>query len=130
MAKLRAVSAANSSRRRSRKADEMGVPVSIWVVRPEAFDRARASWMMSGFVTPETAWPRPTPVAAFRSMCRAFRTVGDSANWFKERNPQLMIAMAVMTTAAWPRPAGAAPVFKANGCRLLRHQRCDVGPDE
>ena len=39
--------------------------------------------------------------------------------WFRERNPQLMIAMAVMTNGKVAASGGAAPVFKGNemvGC--------------
>jgi len=119
MAKLRAVECREFIKAAIEKADEMGVPVSIAVVGPEGNLIALERMDDAGFVTPETAWAKAYTVAAFRSMSPAFPDGLVIQQWFKERNPQLMIAMAVMTNGRVAASGGAAPVFKDNemvGC--------------
>jgi glc operon protein GlcG len=119
MAKLRAVECREFIKAAIEKADEMGVPVSIAVVGPEGNLIALERMDDAGFVTPETAWAKAYTVAAFRSMSPRFPDGLVIQQWFKERNPQLMIAMAVMTNGRVAASGGAAPVFKANvmvGC--------------
>src|SRR5713101_9243765 len=111
MAKLRAVECREFIKAAIEKADEMGVPVSIAVVGPEGNLIALERMDDAGFVTPETAWAKAYTVAAFRSMSPRFPDGLVIQHWFKERNPQLMIAMAVMTNGRVAASGGAAPVF-------------------
>ena len=65
------------------------------------------------------AWAKAYTVAAFRSMSPRFPDGLVIQQWFKERNPQLMIAMTVMSNGRVAASGGAAPVFKGNqmvGC--------------
>jgi uncharacterized protein GlcG (DUF336 family) len=97
----------------------MGVPVSIAIVGPEGHLIALERMDDAGFVTPETAWAKAYTVAAFRSMSPRFPDGLVIQQWFKERNPQLMVAMAVMSNGRVAASGGAAPVFKGNemvGC--------------
>ena len=93
MAKLRGVECRKFIKAAIEKADEMGVPVSIAVVGPEGHLIAIERMDDAGFVTPETAWAKAYTVAAFRSMSPRFPDGLVIQQWFKERNPQLMIAM-------------------------------------
>jgi glc operon protein GlcG len=119
MAKLRAVECREFIKAAIEKADLMGVPVSIAIVGPEGHLIALERMDDAGFVTPETAWAKAYTVAAFRSMSPRFPDGLVIQQWFKERNPQLMIAMAVMSNGRVAASGGAAPVFKGNemvGC--------------
>jgi uncharacterized protein GlcG (DUF336 family) len=119
MVKLRAVECREFIKAAIEKADEMGVPVSIAVVGPEGNLIALERMDEAGFITPETAWAKAYTVAAFRSMSPRFPDGLVIQQWFKERNPQLMIAMAVMTNGRVAASGGAAPVFRGNemvGC--------------
>jgi glc operon protein GlcG len=119
MAKLRAVECRKFIKAAIEKADEMGVPVSVAIVGPEGHLIALERMDDAGFVTPETAWAKAYTVAAFRSMSPRFPDGLVIQQWFKERNPQLMIAMAVMSNGRVAASGGAAPVFKGNemvGC--------------
>lgn len=119
MAKLRGVECRKFIKAAIEKADEMGVPVSIAVVGPEGHLIALERMDEAGFVTPETAWAKAYTVAAFRSMSPRFPDGLVIQQWFKERNPQLMIAMTVMSNGRVAASGGAAPVFKGNqmvGC--------------
>jgi uncharacterized protein GlcG (DUF336 family) len=127
MAKLRAVECREFIKAAIEKADQMGVPVSIAVVGPEGNLIALERMDEAGFVTPETAWAKAYTVAAFRSMSPRFPDGLVIQQWFKERNPQLMIAMAVMTNGRGVRRSGAGLQGQRDG-RLLRHQRRDLGP--
>src|ERR1700694_6344015 len=101
------------------KAKEIGAPVSIAVVGPEGHLIALERMDDAGFITPETAWAKAYTAAAFRSMSPRFPDGLVIQQWFKERNPQMQIAMAVMTNGRVAASGGAAPVFKANervGC--------------
>jgi uncharacterized protein GlcG (DUF336 family) len=68
----------------------------------------------AGFITPETAWSKAYTAAAFRSMRPRFPDGLAIQQWFKERNPQLMVNMAVMTNGRIAASGGCAPVFKGN----------------
>src|ERR1700753_3198177 len=119
MAKLRAVECREFIKAAIEKADQMGVPVSIAIVGPEGHRVALERMDDAGFVTPETAWAKAYTVAAFRSMSPRFPDGLVIQQWFKERNPQLMIAMTVMSNGRVAASGGAAPVFKGNqmvGC--------------
>src|ERR1700722_2085301 len=104
MSKLRAVECREFIKAVIEKADEMGVPVSIAVVGPEGHLIALERMDEAGFITPDTAIAKAYTVAAFRSMSPRFPDGLVIQQWFKERNPQLMIAMAVMSNgrgAGW-----------------------------
>src|SRR5437762_165457 len=114
MAKLRAVECREFIKAAIDKADEMGVPVSIAVVGPEGNLIALERMDDAGFVTPETAWSKAYTAAAFRSMSPRFPDGLVIQQWFKERNPQLMINMSVMTNGRIAASGGCAPVFSGN----------------
>src|SRR6188472_4695042 len=119
MAKLRAEECREFIDAVVEKAGVMGVPVSIAIVGPEGHLIAVERMDEAGFITPETAIAKAYTVAAFRSMSPRFPDGLVIQQWFKERNPQLMIAMAVMTNGRVAASGGAAPVFKGNemvGC--------------
>lgn len=114
MAKLRAAECRQFIDAAAEKAAEMGVPVSIAVVGPEGHLIALERMDDAGFITPETAWSKAYTVAAFRSMSPRFQDGLVIQQWFKERNPQLMINMAVMTNGRIAASGGCAPVFKGD----------------
>ena len=119
MAKLRAVECREFIKAVVEKAEEMSVPVAIAVVNAEGHLIALERMDEAGFITPEIAWSKAFTVAAFRSMSPRFPDGQVIQQWFKERNPQLMIAMAVMSNGRVAASGGAAPVFKGNemvGC--------------
>jgi uncharacterized protein GlcG (DUF336 family) len=114
MAKLRGVECRKFIKAAIEKADEMGVPVSIAVVGPEGHLIAIERMDDAGFVTPETAWAKAYTVAAFRSMSPRFPDGLVIQQWFKERNPQLLIGLSALTNGKIAASGGAAPVFKGN----------------
>ena len=114
MAKLRAVECREFIKAAIEKADQMGVPVSIAVVGPEGNLIALERMDDAGFVTPETAWAKAYTVAAFRSMSPRFPDGLVIQQWFKERNPQLLVSLAAMTNGRIAASGGAAPVFKGD----------------
>jgi uncharacterized protein GlcG (DUF336 family) len=119
MAKLRAVECRDFIKAVIEKAEAMRVPVSIAVVGPEGHIIAVERMDDAGFITPDTAIAKAYTVAAFRSMSPRFPDGLVIQQWFKERNPQLMIAMAMMNNGRVAASGGAAPVFKGNemvGC--------------
>src|SRR6187431_599961 len=114
MAKLRAVECREFIKAAIEKADEMGVPVSIAVVGPEGNLIALERMDDAGFVTPETAWAKAYTVAAFRSMSPRFPDGLVIQQWFKERNPQLLVSLAAMTNGRIAASGGSAAVFKGD----------------
>src|SRR5665647_3334480 len=97
MTKLRAVECREFIKAVIEKADDMGVPVSIAVVGPEGHLIALERMDEAGFITPDTAIAKAYTVAAFRSMSPRFPDGLVIPQWFKERNPQLLIRRAAMT---------------------------------
>lgn len=93
------------------KATEMGAPVSIAVVGPEGNLIALERMDEAGFITPETAWSKAYTVAAFRSMSPRFPDGLVIQQWFKERNPQLMINAAIFSGGRIQASGGCAPIF-------------------
>ena len=114
MAKLRAVECREFIKAVVEKAEEIGVPVSIAVVGPEGHLIALERMDDAGFVTPETATAKAFTAAAFRSMSPRFPDGLVIQQWFKERNPQLLVAMAAMNNGKVAASGGCAPVFKGN----------------
>ncbi len=114
MAKLRAVECREFIKAVIEKADEMGVPVSIAVVGPEGHLIAVERMDDAGFITPDTAIAKAYTVAAFRSMSPRFPDGLVIQQWFKERNPQLLVSLAALTNGKIAASGGAAPVFKGD----------------
>jgi uncharacterized protein GlcG (DUF336 family) len=96
------------------KADQMGVAVSIAVVGPEGNLIALERMDDAGFITPETAIAKAYTVAAFRAMSPRFPDGLVIQQWFKERNPQLMVNAAVFTGGKVQASGGSAPIFRGN----------------
>jgi glc operon protein GlcG len=114
MAKLRAVECREFIKAVVEKAEQMGVPLSVAVVNAEGHLIALERMDEAGFITPETAHAKAYTVAAFRSMSPRFQDGLVIQQWFKERNPQMLINAAVFTGGRIVVSGGAAPVFKGN----------------
>ena len=114
MAKLTAAECREFIKAVAEKAGEMGVPISVAVVGPEGHLLAVERMDEAGFITPDTAIAKAFTVAAFRSMSPRFPDGLVIQQWFKERNPQLLINLAAMTNGKIAASGGAAPVFKGN----------------
>src|ERR1700749_2778405 len=96
------------------KATAMGVPVSVAVVGPEGHLIAAERMDDAGFITPDTAIAKAYTVAAFRSMSPRFPDGLVIQQWFKERNPQLLIGLSALTNGKIAASGGAAPVFRGS----------------
>ena len=96
------------------KAEEMKVPVSIAVVNAEGHLIILERMDDAGFITPETAIAKAFTVAAFRSMSPRFPDGLVIQQWFKERNPQLLVSLAAMTNGRIAASGGCAPIFKGD----------------
>jgi len=114
MAKLRAIECRAFFDAVIEKANGMGVPVSIAVVGPEGYLIAVERMDDAGFITPETAIAKAYTMAAFRSMSPRFPDGLVIQQWFKERNPQLLVSLAALTNGKIAASGGAAPVFKGD----------------
>jgi uncharacterized protein GlcG (DUF336 family) len=114
MAKLRAVECREFIKAVIEKAEAMRTPVSIAVVGPEGHLIAVERMDDAGFITPETAIAKAFTVAAFRSMSPRFPDGLVIQQWFKERNPQLLVGLAALTNGRIAASGGAAPVFKGD----------------
>ena len=97
MAKLRAVACREFIRAVVEKAEQMHVPVSIAVVNAEGHLIALERMDDAGFLTVEIAAGKAFTVAAFRSMSPRFPDGLAIQQWFRERNPQMMINASVFT---------------------------------
>ena len=114
MAKLRAVECREFIKAVVEKAEDMGVPVSVAVVGPEGHLIAVERMDEAGFITPDTAIAKAYTMAAFRSMSPRFPDGLVIQQWFKERNPQLLVSLAALTNGKIAASGGTAPVFKGN----------------
>ena len=114
MAKLRAVECREFIKAVIEKAEAMRVPISIAVVGPEGHIIAVERMDEAGFITPETAIAKAFTVAAFRSMSPRFPDGLVIQQWFKERNPQLLVSLAAMTNGRMAASGGCAPIFKGD----------------
>ena len=110
MAKLRAAECRKFIDAVVEKAGAMGVPVSVAVVGPEGHLIAVERMDEAGFITPETAIAKAFTVAAFRSMSPRFPDGLVIQQWFKERNPQLLVSLAAMTNGRIAASGGSAIV--------------------
>src|SRR5437867_2924651 len=97
MAKLRAIECRQFIDAVAEKATEMGVPVCVAIVGPEGHLIALERMDDAGFITPDTARAKAFTVAAFRSMSPRFADGLVIQQWFKERNPQMLINASVFT---------------------------------
>ena len=114
MAKLRAVECREFIKVVVGKAEEMGVPISVAVVGPEGNLIALERMDDAGFVTPELAWAKAYTAAAFRSMSPRFQDGLLIQQWCRERNPQLLTNLSVLTNGRVAVSGGCAPVFKGD----------------
>ena len=114
MAKLRAVECREFIQAVVEKATEMGVPVTVAIVGPEGHLIALERMDDAGFITPDTARAKAFTVAAFRSMSPRFTDGLVIQQWFKERNPQMLVNAAVFTNGQVTASGGGAPVFKGD----------------
>jgi glc operon protein GlcG len=114
MVKLRAAECREFIKAVVEKAEIMHVPVSIAIVGPEGHLIAVERMDEAGFITPETAIAKAFTVAAFRSMSPRFPDGLVIQQWFKERNPQLLISLAAMTNGRIAASGGSAPIFKGD----------------
>src|SRR6266511_4249188 len=112
MAQLRAVECREFIKAVVEKAEEMRVPVSIAVVNAEGHLIALERMDDAGFITAEIAWSKAFTVAAFRSMSPRFPDGLVIQQWFKERNPQMLMNAAVFTNGQVAASGGCAPIFK------------------
>jgi len=94
------------------KATEMGAPVSVAVVGPEGHLIALERMDDAGFITPETAWAKAYTAVAMRSMSPRFPDGLVIQQWFKERNPQFLANLAVLTNGRVAASGGCACVFR------------------
>lgn len=112
--KLRAVECREFIKAVVEKAEEMRVPVSIAVVNAEGHLIALERMDDAGFITAEIAWGKAFTVAAFRSMSPRFPDGLVIQQWFKERNPQMLINASVFTGGRVVVSGGCAPVFRGD----------------
>ncbi len=119
MAKLRVAECREFIKAVIEKAEEIGAPVAIAVVNAEGHLLALERMDEAGFITPEIAWGKAFTVAAFRSMSPRFPDGLVIQQWFKERNPQMMMNASVFTGGRIVVSGGCAPIFRGNemvGC--------------
>ena len=114
MSKLRATECREFIDAVTAKAAEMGVPISVAIVGPEGHLIALERMDEAGFITPDTARAKAFTVTAFRSMSPRFSDGLVIQQWFRERNPQMMINASVFTNGQIVASGGCAPVFKGN----------------
>lgn len=114
MAKLKVAECREFVRAVVEKAEEMRVPVAVAVVNAEGHLLLLERMDDAGFITPEIAWSKAFTVAAFRSMSPRFPDGLVIQQWFKERNPQMLINAAVFTGGRVVVSGGCAPVFKGD----------------
>ncbi len=96
------------------KAREMGLPMSVAIVGPEGHLIALERMDDAGFITPDTARAKAYTVAAFRSMSPRFADGLVIQQWFKERNPQMLMNASVFSGGQIVASGGCAPVFKGD----------------
>jgi glc operon protein GlcG len=114
MAKLRAVECREFIKAVTEKALEMRVPVAIAVVNAEGHPLAMERMDDAGFITPDIAMGKAFTVAAFRSMSPRFPDGLAIQQWFRERNPQMLINASVFTGGKVVVSGGCAPIFRGD----------------
>lgn len=114
MARLTAVECRSFIMAVVEKAQEMQVPITVAIVGPEGHLIALERMDDAGFITPDTARSKAYTVAAFRSMSPRFPDGLVIQQWFRERNPQMLINASVFTGGQIVASGGCAPVFKGD----------------
>ena len=114
MARLKVAECRRFFKAVSEKAIEMGVPVAMAVVNAEGHLLALERMDEAGFITPEIAWSKAFTVAAFRSMSPRFPDGLTIQQWFKERNPQMLMNASMFTGGRVVVSGGCAPIFKGD----------------
>ncbi len=94
------------------KATEMGVPLGIAIVGPEAHLIAVERMDGAGFLCCQTAWAKAYTACALRAVSPRFQDGLVIQQWFRERNPQMMQNLSVMTGGMIMASGGAAPIFR------------------
>ena len=89
----------------------MQVPVAIALVNAEGHLLALERMDDAGFITPDIAQSKAFTVAAFRSMSPRFPDGLTIQQWFKERNPQMLINASIFTGGKVVVSGGCAPIF-------------------
>ncbi len=92
----------------------MRVPVAIAVVNAAGHLMTLERMDDAGFITAEIAWGKAYTAVAFRAMSPRFPDGLDIQQWFKERNPQMMMNSSVFTNGRIVASGGCAPVFKGD----------------
>lgn len=114
MPKLRAVECREFIQAVVSEAEAMGIAVSVAVVNAEGHLIALERMDDASFITPEIAWSKAFTVAAFRSMSPRFPDGLVIQQWFKERNPQMLINASIFTGGRVVVSGGSAPVFQGD----------------
>jgi uncharacterized protein GlcG (DUF336 family) len=114
MAKLTAVECREFISVVADKAAEMGVPISTAIVGPEGHLIALERMDDAGFITPDIARGKAFTAVAFRSMSPRFPDGQVIQQWFKERNPQMLMNASVFTNGQIVASGGCAPIFKGS----------------
>ncbi len=96
------------------KATEMGVPISMAVVGPEGNLLALEKMDQAGYITPDIARAKAYTAVAFRSMSPRFTDGLVIQQWFKERNPQMLMNAAIFTNGQVVASGGTTPIFKGD----------------
>lgn len=114
MAKLRAVECREFIKTVVEKAEAMKVPVSIAVVNGEGHLIALERMDDAGFITAEMSWSKAYTACALRAVSPRFSDGLVIQQWFKERNPQMLVNASVFTNGRIVASGGCAPVFKGD----------------
>ena len=104
MASLRAVDCREFIKVVVDKAAEMQVPISVAVVNEAGHIISLERMDDAGWLTAEIAWGKAYTAAAFRAMSPRFPDGLLIQQWFKERNPQMMMN----SSYVWPEQATRA----------------------
>ena len=96
------------------KADEMGVPVCMAVVDAAGHIVALERMDKAGWIGAEIAWGKAHTACAFRAMSPRFPDGLLIQQWFKERNPQMMMNSSMFTNGRIVASGGCAPIFQGD----------------
>jgi glc operon protein GlcG len=114
MAKLRAVECRGFIQAVVEKAEEMRVPVSISIVNDGGHLIALERMDDAGFITAEMSWGKAYTACALRAVSPRFPDGLVIQQWFKERNPQMLMNASVFTNGRIVASGGCAPVFRGD----------------
>ncbi|GIX48327.1 MAG: hypothetical protein KatS3mg131_2538 [Candidatus Tectimicrobiota bacterium] len=96
------------------KAEAMGVPVSVAVVDSGGHLIVLERMDDAGFISTDIAWAKAYTAVAFRALSPRFPDGLVIQQWFKERNPQMLVNAAVFTNGRIVASGGCAPIFKGD----------------